>query len=147
MSQRTPPLIPSLLSCIHESGSGVSLLTAPRHLPSRQEMPLKQSKRVSAVKEHWAGRLQGSCDFMELPLVSRFGRWSEFRYRRTSISGTTFSGKKCLSGTIFHAIDLTFPCYLTTFGGKKCISGKVICAFFVPLIEVLLYQLRERPFI
>jgi hypothetical protein len=25
-------------------------------------------------------------------------------YRRTSISGTTFSGKKCLSGTIFHAI-------------------------------------------
>jgi hypothetical protein len=25
-------------------------------------------------------------------------------YRRTSISGTTFSGKKCLRGTIFHAI-------------------------------------------
>jgi hypothetical protein len=25
-------------------------------------------------------------------------------YRRTSISGTTFSGKKCLSGSIFHAI-------------------------------------------
>jgi hypothetical protein len=25
-------------------------------------------------------------------------------YRRISISGTTFSGKKCLSGTIFHAI-------------------------------------------
>jgi hypothetical protein len=25
-------------------------------------------------------------------------------YRITSISGTTFSGKKCLSGTIFHAI-------------------------------------------
>jgi hypothetical protein len=25
-------------------------------------------------------------------------------YRRTSISGTTFSGKKCPSGTIFHAI-------------------------------------------
>jgi hypothetical protein len=25
-------------------------------------------------------------------------------YWRTSISGTTFSGKKCLSGTIFHAI-------------------------------------------
>jgi hypothetical protein len=25
-------------------------------------------------------------------------------HRRTSISGTTFSGKKCLSGTIFHAI-------------------------------------------
>jgi hypothetical protein len=24
-------------------------------------------------------------------------------YRRTSISGTTFSGKRCLSGTIFHA--------------------------------------------
>jgi hypothetical protein len=37
--------------------------------------------------------------------------------------------------------DLTFPCYLTTFSGKKCLSGKVICAFFVPLIEVLLYQL------
>jgi hypothetical protein len=29
---------------------------------------------------------------------------SEPGYRRTSISGTTFSGKKCLSGTIFHAI-------------------------------------------
>jgi hypothetical protein len=28
---------------------------------------------------------------------------------------------------------------LTTFSGKKCLSGKVICAFFVPLIEVLLY--------
>jgi hypothetical protein len=25
-------------------------------------------------------------------------------YRRTSISGTTFNGKNCLSGTIFHAI-------------------------------------------
>jgi hypothetical protein len=25
-------------------------------------------------------------------------------YRRTSISGTTFSGKKCISGTNFHAI-------------------------------------------
>jgi hypothetical protein len=29
---------------------------------------------------------------------------SQMSYRRTSISGTTFSGKKCLSGTIFHAI-------------------------------------------
>jgi hypothetical protein len=29
---------------------------------------------------------------------------SSSSYRRTSISGTTFSGKKCLSGTIFHAI-------------------------------------------
>jgi hypothetical protein len=36
--------------------------------------------------------------------------------------------------------DLTFPCYLTTFSGKKCLSGKVICAFFAPLIEVLLYN-------
>jgi hypothetical protein len=27
-------------------------------------------------------------------------------YRRTSISGTTFSGIKCLSETIFHAIGL-----------------------------------------
>jgi hypothetical protein len=36
--------------------------------------------------------------------------------------------------------DLTFPCYLTTFSGKKCLSGKVICVFFVPLIEVLLYM-------
>jgi hypothetical protein len=35
--------------------------------------------------------------------------------------------------------DLTFPCYLTTFSGKYCLSGKIICAFFVPLIEVLLY--------
>jgi hypothetical protein len=35
--------------------------------------------------------------------------------------------------------DLTFSCYLTTFSGKKCLSGKVICAFFFPLIEVLLY--------
>jgi hypothetical protein len=26
------------------------------------------------------------------------------QYRRTLISGTTFSGNKCLSGTIFHAI-------------------------------------------
>jgi hypothetical protein len=34
--------------------------------------------------------------------------------------------------------DLTFPCYLTAISGKKCLSGKVICAFFVPLIEVLL---------
>jgi hypothetical protein len=36
--------------------------------------------------------------------------------------------------------DLTFPCYLTTFSGKKCLSRKVICAFFFPLIEVLLYK-------
>jgi hypothetical protein len=35
--------------------------------------------------------------------------------------------------------DLTFPCYLTTFRVKKFLSGKVICAFFVPLIEVLPY--------
>jgi hypothetical protein len=28
---------------------------------------------------------------------------------------------------------------LTTFSGKNCPSGKVICAFFVRLIEVLLY--------
>jgi hypothetical protein len=35
--------------------------------------------------------------------------------------------------------DLTFPCYLTTFSGKKCLSKKVICVFFVPLIEVLMY--------
>jgi hypothetical protein len=39
--------------------------------------------------------------------------------------------------------DLTFPCYLTTFSGKKCLSGKVICALFVPLIEVLLYSGRQ----
>jgi hypothetical protein len=25
-------------------------------------------------------------------------------YRRTSISGTTFSGEKCVGGTIFHAV-------------------------------------------
>jgi hypothetical protein len=60
-------------------------------------------------------------------------------YRRTSISRTTFSGKKCLSGKVSMLFDLTFPCYLTTFSGKKCLSGKVICAFFGPLIEVLLY--------
>jgi hypothetical protein len=30
--------------------------------------------------------------------------WVACGYRRTSISGTTFSGKKCLSRTIFHAI-------------------------------------------
>jgi hypothetical protein len=36
--------------------------------------------------------------------------------------------------------DLTFPCYLTIFSGKECLSGKVICAYFVPLIEVLLYS-------
>jgi hypothetical protein len=35
--------------------------------------------------------------------------------------------------------DLTFPCYLTLFIGKKCLSGKVICAFFVPLIEIIQY--------
>jgi hypothetical protein len=55
------------------------------------------------------------------------------------MSGTTFSGKKCLSGTNFMLFDLTFPCYLTTFSGKKGIGGKFICAFFVPLIEVLQY--------
>jgi hypothetical protein len=60
-------------------------------------------------------------------------------HRRTSISGATSSGKKCLSGTISMLFDLTFPCYLTTSSGKKCLSGKVICVFFVPLIEVLLY--------
>jgi hypothetical protein len=32
-------------------------------------------------------------------------------YRRTSISGRTFSGKKCLSGTMLF--DLSFPCCLT----------------------------------
>jgi hypothetical protein len=30
--------------------------------------------------------------------------YPEGQYRRTSISGTTFGGKSCLSGTIFHAI-------------------------------------------
>jgi hypothetical protein len=32
------------------------------------------------------------------------GKVTHVRYRRTSISGTTFSGKVCLSGTMFHAI-------------------------------------------
>jgi hypothetical protein len=41
--------------------------------------------------------------------------------------------------------DLTFPCYLTTFSGKRCLSGKVICAFFAPLIEVLLYWQNTYP--
>jgi hypothetical protein len=39
--------------------------------------------------------------------------------------------------------DLTFPCYLTTFSGKKGLSGKVICAFFVPLIGVFLYNVSD----
>jgi hypothetical protein len=51
--------------------------------------------------------------------------------------------------------DLTIPYYLTTFSGKKYLSGKVICAFFVPLIEVLLlwpcshvtYMFQKRIFI
>jgi hypothetical protein len=34
--------------------------------------------------------------------------------QQTSISGTTFSGKKCLSGT--------------TFSGKKCLSGTIFHA-------------------
>jgi hypothetical protein len=40
-----------------------------------------------------------------------FNAKSHQMYRRTSISGTTFSGKKCLSGTIFHAIWLDFSMY------------------------------------
>jgi hypothetical protein len=43
--------------------------------------------------------------------------------------------------------DLTFPCYLTNFSGKKCLSGKVICAFFVPLIEVLLYTTGNQAYV
>jgi hypothetical protein len=37
---------------------------------------------------------------------SKLGSTCKFTdlYRRSSISGTTFSGNKCLSGTIFHAI-------------------------------------------
>jgi hypothetical protein len=59
--------------------------------------------------------------------------WTQIRhYRRTSISGTTLSGKKCLSGTISMLFDLTIPCYLTTCSGKTCLSGKVICSFFCP---------------
>jgi hypothetical protein len=50
--------------------------------------------------------LDSACCFFFLTTLSM--------YRETSISGTTFSGKKRL-------------------------SGKVIYAFFVPLIEVLLY--------
>jgi hypothetical protein len=61
--------------------------------------------------------------------------------RRISLSGTTFSGKKCSSGTKSMLFDLTFPCYLTTFSGKECLSGKVACPFFVPFIEVLLYDI------
>jgi hypothetical protein len=40
--------------------------------------------------------------------------------------------------------DLTFPYYLTMLSGKKCLSGKIICAFFVPLIKVLLYIILIR---
>jgi hypothetical protein len=36
-------------------------------------------------------------------------------YRRTSINGTTFSGIKCLSGTIFHAIRLDFSMLFDNF--------------------------------
>jgi hypothetical protein len=54
------------------------------------------------------------------------------RYRRTSISGTTFSGKKCLSGIIFHAIWLDFSMQFDNLSWEKCLSGKVICALYCP---------------
>jgi hypothetical protein len=40
--------------------------------------------------------------------------------------------------------DLPFPCCLTTFSGKKCLSEKIVCAYFVPLIEILLYRYLTR---
>jgi hypothetical protein len=47
-------------------------------------------------------------DYLKQCLLSLFDVLRKFRedtmYRRTSISGTTFSGKKCLSETKFHAI-------------------------------------------
>jgi hypothetical protein len=43
-----------------------------------------------------------------LCLLVMFYACSMNMYRRTSISGTTFRGKKCLSGTMLF--DLTFPC-------------------------------------
>jgi hypothetical protein len=51
-------------------------------------------------------------------------------YRRTSISGTTFSGKKCLSGTSVHAIWLDFPCYLTTLKREKVSKRQGYLCFF-----------------
>jgi hypothetical protein len=53
------------------------------------------------------------------------------RYRRTSISGTTFSGKKCLAGQVFMLFDFSFPCYLTTFSGKKWSKREGYLCFFL----------------
>jgi hypothetical protein len=55
----------------------------------------------SSLRESLAGFPTCTCRIGRSVLA--FKDFVFFFYRRTSISGTTFSGKKCLSGTIFHA--------------------------------------------
>jgi hypothetical protein len=57
---------------------------------------------VQPLRRRWMLQLQMSArrGWFGDPRASTF----VMNYRRTSISGTTLSGKKCLSATIFHAI-------------------------------------------
>jgi cyclophilin family peptidyl-prolyl cis-trans isomerase len=50
----------------------------------------------------------GSSQIFWLLKASPHNERAKALYRRTSISGTTFSGEKCLSGTNFHAICIDF---------------------------------------
>jgi hypothetical protein len=51
-------------------------------------------------------------------------------YRRTSISGTTFSGEKCISGTIFHAIPLNFFMLFDNLQQEKVSNREGYLCFF-----------------
>jgi hypothetical protein len=97
-------------------------------LNSVRHAALSQPRTFSCTFVKWCHRPVPRCEFRQacssplathLPMhlrqkISPFGAsfWGtldmKYIYRRTSISGTTFRGKKCLSETILHAVWLDF---------------------------------------
>jgi hypothetical protein len=79
--------------------------------------------------------------FQELPsfMSLEHGRESQSvtkqGYRRTSISGTTSSGKKCLSGTSFHAIWLDFSMLFDDLQREKVSKREGYLCFFLPRLS------------
>jgi hypothetical protein len=67
--------------------------------PQVPEQPQQQVSRIRSQKSPGA-----RCEPASFCLIVMWVRWQCKLIQETLISGTTFSGKKCPSGTSFHAI-------------------------------------------
>jgi hypothetical protein len=63
--------------------------------------------------------------------------------RRTSISGKTFSGKNCLSGTIFHAIWLDFSMLFDNLLREKVSKREGYLCFFLSRLSKFSCKVRS----